>query len=663
MADELTAQAISQANQVSYRSSTADGPFTNGEVTIPEQVRFPDGTVIVRDEALFPETNGYDKNIINERGQPRLASADEISLMRKWNPALNVDGLVYRKDYMTAFDKAMHISRGADGKVKSNALKRFQDETKAFEAIPSHRFKSYELFRQQAIEDAIAAEGDRMSDAKQRDVDLRNDAKNFKERFRFEEDRTMAEKFPASENQIKLMYEHYDALSPFYKERMSREQLAHDATNLIDRSAANDAIKGMFAREALKNYLAADDARWNTMNSDEAAALANNFAGKINLRQQAFYKKRGLEFDPEKTTFAEAKETMEKAEPTARQIEYAKGWMPKEQMEKLNFIEMDRAIKAHIYEQMQREREEVPHDVYKHAVEHNLVKEGESYNRGQWAKDCFRVPPMKAELAYVERFQLHNEVNAYLTKYPETYKEPTQALYAKIHAKNEERWAEKTNSLCDPGQISFFAKRGVEISPETSWHRAQEDLCKQLYFEKLVGQNDAKYLSTHDIKIPDEVLKVSAERELLTPEKRQELRSTVHALCQEDRVRDRMYRIETSFAVPNQNDIFGCARNVCAKHLEANKSLDGVEKVLAERMVRGDFRMPADLEATKGSREAAFAHVITCILPNSVEYKTSLERNLAHVNAAMQEFTADKAAEMEKGKTRGRKKANEGMEA
>ena len=73
--------------------------------------------------------------------------------------------------------------------------------------------------------------------------------------------------------------------------------------------------------------------------------------------------------------------------------------------------------------------------------------------------------------------------------------------------------------------------------------------------------------------------------------------------------------------------------------------------------------MPADLEAAKGSREAAFAHVITCVLPNSVEYKASLERNLAHVNTAMQELTADKAAEVEKVKTRGRKKANEGMEA
>lgn len=659
MADEMTVHAVSQANQVSYRPSAAD----DSKVSIPEQVEFPDGTVIVRNEALFPVSHGYDKNIIDERGQPRFASADEISLMKSWNPALNTDGPIYRKDYMAEFDKAMHISRGVDGKVIKGREKIFQERHKVFDEIHSRRFKSYESFRQQAIDDAIASEGDKQFELRQREVDRRNDAKNFKERFRFEEDMTMAEKFPASEGQIKLMYEHYDSLAPFYKEKMTREQLAQDATNLIDRWAANDAIKGMFARESLKNYLASNDERWETMNTEEAVALAEKYRGKINLRQQAFYNKRGLEFDPEKTTFAEAKATMEQSEPTARQIEYAKGWMPKDQMEKLNFLEMDRAIKAHIYEQMQRDREEVPHDVYKHAVEHKLVNEGDSYTRGQWAKDCFRVPPMKAELAYVERFQLHNEINAYLKKYPETYREPSQALYAKIHAKNEERWAEKTNSLCDSGQINFFAKRGVDISPETSWHRAQEDLCKQLYFEKLVGQNDAKYLSTHDIKVPDEVLKASAERELLTPEKRLELRTAVHALCQEDRVRDRMYRIETSFAVPNQNDIFGCARNVCAKHLEEKKTLEGVEKVLAERMVRGDFRMPADLEAAKGSREAAFAHVITCVLPNSVEYKASLERNLAHVNTAMQEFTADKTAEVEKAKTRGRKKANEGMEA
>ena len=64
MADEMTVQAVSQANQVSYRSSAADGLFPNVEVSIPEQVEFPDGTIVVRNEALFPVTNGYDKNII-----------------------------------------------------------------------------------------------------------------------------------------------------------------------------------------------------------------------------------------------------------------------------------------------------------------------------------------------------------------------------------------------------------------------------------------------------------------------------------------------------------------------------------------------------------------------------------------------------------------------
>lgn len=249
MADEMTVHAVSQANQVSYRPSAAD----DSKVSIPEQVEFPDGTVIVRNEALFPVSHGYDKNIIDERGQPRFASADEISLMKSWNPALNTDGPIYRKDYMAEFDKAMHISRGVDGKVIKGREKIFQGRHKVFDEIHSRRFKSYESFRQQAIDDAIASEGDKQFELRQREVDKRNDAKNFKERFRFEEDMTMAEKFPASEGQIKLMYEHYDSLAPFYKEKMTREQLAQDATNLIDRWAANDAIKGMFARESLKN--------------------------------------------------------------------------------------------------------------------------------------------------------------------------------------------------------------------------------------------------------------------------------------------------------------------------------------------------------------------------------------------------------------------------
>lgn len=657
MADEMTAGAVSKANQVSDRSSTADvGVAGNGDWSVPERVSFPDGTIVVRNEALFPVSNGYDRNIIDERGQPRLASADEVSLMKQWNPELKSDVPVYRKDYMAAFDKAMHINRGADGRVIRPAGMTVPRRS-------GQRYKSYELFRQESIEDALAMEGDKRSDARQREADARNDARIFNERFRNEEELTMAEKFPASENQMKILYEHYDSLSPFYKSFASREEYARNANNLIDRSTANDAIKGMFAREALKNYLARDDERWETMNTEEAVALADKYKGKINLRQQAFYAKRGLEFDPETTTFAEAKATMEKSEPTARQINYAKNWMPEEQMKKLNFIEMDRAIKAHIHEQIQKDREEVPKDVYDYAIEHKLVKDGERYTRGQWAKDCFKVPPMKEELAYVERYQLHNQVKAYKEKYSEVYPEDSQALYAKIHAKNEQRWADKCNSLCDAGQISFFAKRGVDISPETSWQRAQEDLCKQLYLEKLVGQNDAKYLSIHDIKVPEEVLRASAQRELLTPEKRQELRSAVHAVCQEDRVRDRMYKIETAFAVPNQNDIFGCARNVCAQHLEKNNTLDGVEKVLAERMVRGDFKMPADLEAGKGSREAAFAHVITCVLPSCVDYKASMEKNLGLVNTATQELAADREAAVAKAKTRGKKKANEGMEA
>ena len=90
MADEMTVQAVSQANQVSYRSSAADGLFPNVEVSIPEQVEFPDGTIVVRNEALFPVTNGYDKNIIDERGQPRLATLAEVSLMKKWNPCVKL---------------------------------------------------------------------------------------------------------------------------------------------------------------------------------------------------------------------------------------------------------------------------------------------------------------------------------------------------------------------------------------------------------------------------------------------------------------------------------------------------------------------------------------------------------------------------------------------
>ena len=628
---------------------------------IPEQVEFPDGTVIKRDLDMFPRTNGYDSNIIDVTGTPRIASDSEVALIKSWDANVVLPKVVYRKDYMKAFDKAMNITRGIDGKVVG--IEAQKDLSSAFKpSMPKTRDK----FIQKARDDAYAAEGDRINMMKDHAFERRKEAALFEERFGKKEGLTMAEKNPASAGQIKILYEHYDSLSPFYKEKISKEGLAHDAVGLIDKSAASDAIKGIFARETLKNYLPKSDERWETMGTKEAVELADVYKGKINLRQQAYYKKHGIDFDPMVTTFAEARETMENAAPTAKQRDYAKKWMPEEQIDKLTFKEMSAAIDAHNKELIAKSKEEVTHDIYAHAVKNNLVKEGESYTRAQWAEDSKQVEPTLSEKAYVTRYQLQDQVKYYMDKYPETYPKESQALYAMVREKNEQRILEKHNMPCDEHQKAFFEKRGVEIDSNVTWLQAQEDICRILYTSRLAGFEDSRYMMKNDVQIPEAIIKATETRELLTPEKMKEYRDEIHKACNEGRARDRMYKIQTAYAVPNQNDAFACCRSACAEYMETNNgSLAGVEKILAEKMVRGDFKVPDDVVEQRGSKENAYAHVITCVVPACVEYKESIDKNIGLVAEAAKELAQEKAAEKEKAKAKGRRKSkgNEGMEA
>ena len=168
---------------------------------IPEQVEFPDGTIIKRNLNMFPRTNGYDSNIIDVTGTPRIASESEVALMKSWDANLVLPRVVYRKDYMQAFDKAMNITRGIDGKVVGiEAQKNLNSAFKP--SMPKTRDK----FIQKARDDAYAAEGDRINTMKERAFERRKESALFEERFGKKEDLTMAEKNPASAGQIKILY-------------------------------------------------------------------------------------------------------------------------------------------------------------------------------------------------------------------------------------------------------------------------------------------------------------------------------------------------------------------------------------------------------------------------------------------------------------------------
>ena len=75
-----------------------------------------------------------------------------------------------------------------------------------------------------------------------------------------------------SQKQTDFIVNNFDKLAPAYQKYFNN--LTEEQDKNLSFNVASDAIRGMVAREKLKNYLPKFDNRWKTMDTREAEALA-----------------------------------------------------------------------------------------------------------------------------------------------------------------------------------------------------------------------------------------------------------------------------------------------------------------------------------------------------------------------------------------------------
>lgn len=666
MADGQAAQAALNADNVSSRYSEAEN-VKDSPSRDPDSFTFPDGTTVVKDLEKFPNNNGYNKLIMNADGTPRLATETEIELMKSWEPESVKTGIVYRKDYMEVFDRAHNIFRDDNGKVIDKLQQAINKSRESFKE--SAKARNITEFVNQAREDSRASEGDRIADEKQKKIDRLKDSIEYSRRERKENDNMAMDQKPATDKQKEMLIKNYDYLSPYYKAHLPKEVLVTDSCNGLTSIVASDAINGAFARKTLVNYIPADDSRWDTMTTSEAKKYVEEFKGKINLHQQAYFVKHGLDFDQNTTTYEKAKEIIDNGKPTEKQLKYAATFMAPESLETLTNKDLNEAIKAHRQVVAKEGEKEVTNTIFRHAQECGLVKEGETYTNAQWAEDSKTCKPMPALEAYVERYQLHSDVKYFMEKYPEQYPEKSQALYAMIQQRNEKKMVEKENAPMEPFQEKFLKGREISTEGVTTWKEAQYLICDRLYKERLVGRADARMLATHpEIKLPTAYKEAVSEFKNLNDEQKKSIANEVNAACNEVRRAERAYLIENASLIPRQNSMIETARLVCKEYLAAhNNSYKGVEKAIAEALVSGNFnitdfekenfaKLNKDMKAEEVTDSQIIAHKIACILPECVgRYKEEFPKILKVVEKS--EMALEKVMQKEALKEKGRQAA------
>ena len=134
-------------------------------------------------------------------------------------------------------------------------------------------------------------------------------------------------------------------------------------------------------------------------------------------------------------------------------------------------------------------------------------------------------------------------------------------------------------------------------------------------------------------------------------EQRSAVRATVHELCNKQRMLDRQYAIDTAPVVFDRNSVRSVALDECYKYQKEHGSLEGVEKHLADKLVREDFKPTEQMVAQDITLDSVISSTITTVVPGCVEYGPSLEKNTALVKDARAAYAAEKAQELSKGNT------------
>ena len=508
-----------------------------------------------------------------------------------------------------------------------------------------------------ARDDAYAAEGDRIADFKQKQIDGIANAKIYSARRAQEEENIMAEETKkevtlekgdknATEKQRALLSKIYNNLHPYHQAHIDKHMLDTCAPSeyLLSNKLVQSAINTSKFLHFLKYHMPEEDI--TKLSVQEVKEKAEFYDGKATMNQLKALEKAGMEAGPD-TTFDQAKEMLNNRPATERQVQALSKFV--ENAESLTASEAS-AIFAKRQQDYQNElKQSVPESVYKIAVENKFVKEGQSYTNAQWKKDAMRAPITPA-------------IKAQLTYYQVELKEGYDNLYGAHVALDStiRRLDENKLAPVNDGQMDYLTKCGYvkedsryndgsrPVIPGT-YGQAQEAIWDAKYTTGLIGKADAKYLITHpDTPVPEKFLDAKKLRLDLPEAEKQAIRDETHQFVIKNKEERRMIAILQQDITPRERTLLqDTARLVAYDHLDRDKGVikDSAVKDMSKALLalnvnvtEGQLSRIPVLQDDKGkdiapTKNQYLAHVITCVMPQgAANYKEFCSNTLKTVN-------------------------------
>lgn len=452
-----------------------------------------------------------------------------------------------------------------------------------------------------------------------------------------------------SQKQTDFIVRNFDKLSPAYQKYFNN--LTEEQDKNLSFNVASDAIRGMVAREKLKNYLPKFDNRWKTMDTREAEALALEFKGKPTLQQQRFLARYVPEADLEKLDFVKAKAAMGASKATDKLIAMAVSFADIKDKASLTCDQAVAIVNAGVQKLKSCVFSSVSPFVARHVAKFkDDVKEHiADYTMAQWQKDCQTVPPFESQRAFIDWHKLNGDIKDFSKSYSEKFPENSCALYSKRIRDYVQYRDELANSPASQKQREYLKSKGIIIDSNTSQKEALKYIVSSLYDDGIINKNIAQYMAKNPEICSNRLLSSVIENKDFSKDERKELNKELGVACSNFEKFKRTYEIHESLNCPAYS-LSDVAKQAAAQHYEAAKTFDDADKEIAKVLVCTNFNeidkdrhikqlaenIAKRLGKSSGSisRTEIIADVITRTLPQNLNYKESMEKNIELVNNA-----------------------------
>lgn len=271
------------------------------------------------------------------------------------------------------------------------------------------------------------------------------------------------------------------------------------------------------------------------------------------------------------------------------------------------------------------------------------------YTMAQWQKDCQTVPPFESQRAFIDWHKLDGDIKDFSRSYCEKFPENSCALYSKRIRDYVQYRDELADSPASKKQREYLKSKGIIIDNNTSQKEALKYIVSSLYDDGIINKNIAQYMAKNPEICSNRLLSSVIESKDFSKDERKELNKELGVACSNFEKFKRTYEIHESLNRPAYS-LSDVAKQAAAQHYEAAKTFDDADKEIAKVLVCTNFNeidkdrhikqlaenVAKRLGKSSGSisRTEIIADVITRTLPQNLNYKESMEKNIELVNNA-----------------------------